>query len=120
MKQVQVVHAIIKENGKFLLGKRSLSKKNETGFWAFIGGRVEHGESLESALIRECAEEINVIVKPIKQIKKAIEEEVSHYWFEVEIISGIPRLANNEHSELAWFTKLEAKAVSQIVAEALN
>lgn len=120
MKQVQVVHAIIKENEKFLLGKRSVFKKNEPGFWAFIGGRLEYSESLESALIRECAEEIDVIVRSIKKIKEVIEEEAAHYWFEVEIVSGIPKLANDEHSELGWFTKLEARALSLIVAEDLE
>ena len=117
MKQVQVVHAIIKENEKFLLGKRSILKKSEPGAWAFIGGRLEHAETLESALIRECVEEIDVIVKPLKKIKEIIEEEAAHYWFEAEIISGIPRLTNDEHSELGWFTKLEAKTISPIVAD---
>lgn len=120
MKQVKIVHAIINENEKFLLGKRSVFKKNEPGLWAFIGGRLEHGESLEAALIRECVEEIDVTVRPIKKIKEVIKEETAHYWFEVEIVSGVPRLANDEHSELNWFTKLEANALSLIDAEDLE
>lgn len=45
MIKVQVVHAIIKRDEKFLLGKRSISKKNTAGFWATVGGRVEAGET---------------------------------------------------------------------------
>jgi 8-oxo-dGTP diphosphatase len=120
MKKVQVVHAIIKQNGKFLLGKRSLSKKNAAGYWASIGGRLEHEESLEDCLIRECSEEIDVIVKPIKKIMEVIEAEAIHYWYDTEIILGIPRLANDEHSELNWFSKLEIETISPIVTEDLE
>lgn len=115
--QVRVVHAIIKQSDKFLLGKRSASKKNAAGHWASVGGRLEDGESLEVGLIRECLEEMGVNVKPVKQIKQLTEAEAAHFWFEVEIISGTPRLANDEHSELAWFTKSEAELLSPIVAE---
>lgn len=120
MKHVQVVHAVIKKDKTFLLGKRSLSKKNEPGFWAFIGGRLEPAESLEAALIRECSEEIDVVVKPVKKIMEILEQDSSHFWFEVEIVSGIPKLANDEHSEIGWFTKKEAEAISLIVAEDLQ
>lgn len=120
MKRTQIVHAIIKQNGKFLLGKRSLSKKDAAGYWASVGGRLEHAESLEDCLIRECSEEIDVIVKPIKKIMEVIEPEAIHYWFEAEILSGIPRLANDEHSELSWFTKLEVETISPIVAKDLE
>lgn len=120
MKQVQVVHAIIKQSDQFLLGKRSTAKKNAAGHWASIGGRLEIGESLEVALVRECLEEIGVDVKPVQQIHKVIEQDAAHFWFEVEIISGIPRLTNDEHSELKWFTKSEAMMLTPIVAEDLQ
>lgn len=120
MKQVQVVHAIIKQSDKFLLGKRSASKKNAAGYWASVGGRLEDGESLEVALVRECLEEIGVDVKPIRQILQVIEQDAAHFWFEVEIISGTPRLANDEHTDLQWFTKSEAELLSPIVFEDLQ
>ena len=120
MNQVQVVHAIIKQSDKFLLGKRSASKKNAAGHWASVGGRLEEDESLEVGLIRECREEIGVDVKPIKQIMQVIEQDAAHFWFEVEIVSGIPRLTNDEHSDLKWFTKSEAELLSPIVVEDLK
>lgn len=119
-RKVQVVHAIIKQNGKFLLGKRSLAKSNAAGYWASVGGRLEDGESLEACVVRECREEIDVIVKPIKKLMEVVEQKAAHFWFEVEIISGIPRLANDEHSELKWFTKLEVETLSPIVVEDLE
>lgn len=120
MKQVQVVHAIIKQSDKFLLGKRSASKKNAAGHWASVGGRLEDGESLEVGVVRECLEEIGVDVKPIKQILQVIDQDAAHFWFEVEIISGAPSLANDEHSDLQWFTKFEAELLSPIVVEDLK
>ena len=117
---VQVVHAIIRDGEKFLLGKRSRSKRDAGGCWASVGGRLEEGESLEAAIIRECAEEIGVAVKPIKLLRKIVERQAVHFWFEVEIISGVPYLANDEHSRLEWFTKSEVELLSPIVSDDLQ
>ncbi len=120
MKKTIVVHAIIKQNGKFLLAKRSLTKKHAAGYWASIGGRLEHNESLEECLIRECKEEIDITVKPIKKILEIVEPEANHFWFETEIISGIARLANDEHSEIQWFSHQEVTSLFPIVLEDLE
>lgn len=114
MSQVRVVHAVIEQDGKFLLGKRSLAKKNDGGCWAFIGGRAELSESIEDCLVRECHEEIGVEVKFIRKINEVCETQVTHYWLETKIISGIPKIANDEHLELRWLTKLEIEAISPV------
>ena len=75
--QLDVVHAIIKTRDKFLLGKRSLTKQTGAGFWATIGGKVENGESLESAITRECFEELGIYVKPVRKIAVTKEEQAS-------------------------------------------
>lgn len=50
------VALILKKEGQVLLGRRKNSHGD--GTWAFVGGHLEFGESLESAVYREVSEEI--------------------------------------------------------------
>jgi 8-oxo-dGTP diphosphatase len=52
---------LVEHNGKYLLGKRN--KKNYLNFWVIPGGRVEWGETLEQAGIRELKEETNLDIE---------------------------------------------------------
>jgi len=54
-----VAVALIRPDGKMLLQKRPMQKAHG-GLWEFPGGKVEAGESCESALIREIREELDV------------------------------------------------------------
>ncbi|MFQ3574572.1 MAG: NUDIX domain-containing protein, partial [Thermodesulfovibrionales bacterium] len=59
----KVVHVIVvNDYGDMLLQKRSLKKDVAPGLWdTSVGGHIDCGESIESALIRETMEEIGVI-----------------------------------------------------------
>ena len=59
---VQVVAALIRQDDKFMIFQRPVTKTRAFQ-WEFVGGKVEAGETLEEALIRECREEIGVTVK---------------------------------------------------------
>ncbi len=114
---LNVVHALIIRNNRFLLGKRSSSKETGAGYWATIGGRVEPGESLEAGLVRECSEEIGVQVRPLKKVMSIEECEAHHHWYEVEVVSGEPYLACEENSELKWVTVEEMGELSPLTKE---
>ena len=58
----------IDADGRILLGLRSPSKKSLAGDWDTIGGRVEAGESLDQALIREIREEVGVTATEFRLI----------------------------------------------------
>lgn len=58
----QVVAALIRQGEKFMIFQRPVTKTRAYQ-WEFVGGKVENGETLEEALIRECREEIGVTVK---------------------------------------------------------
>lgn len=120
MTQVQIVHAVIISDEKILLGRRSKYKSHDPDAWAFIGGSVEKGETLEAGLLRECREEIDVVVRPLRKLEEIEKKGSIHFWFEVEVVSGIPRLANDEHTEIKWFSKLEIDQLSPIIIEDLN
>ena len=53
--------ALIDVDGRVLICKRPQGKQLE-GMWEFPGGKVETGETLESALIRELNEELGIVV----------------------------------------------------------
>ena len=58
----QVVAALIWRENKFMICQRPKNKTRALE-WEFVGGKVENGETLEEALIRECIEELDVKVK---------------------------------------------------------
>jgi 8-oxo-dGTP diphosphatase len=120
MGKLNVVHAVVRNGDKFLLGKRSLTKQTGAGYWATIGGRVEPGESLESGIARECLEEIGIAVKPVRKVAVIEEQEATHHWFEVTVVSGDPFLACDENSELRWFTIDQIELLSPVTAEDLE
>lgn len=61
-----MTEALIVEGGKILLGRR---KKNGfgQGKWLGFGGKVEHGETIKEAMIREFLEETGVFVKKFEK-----------------------------------------------------
>ena len=56
---VQVVAAILQNDGKILVGQRTPDQSHPLK-WEFPGGKVEPGESLEQALARELEEELGI------------------------------------------------------------
>ncbi len=51
--------ALVRSDGRLLLAQRPVGKPM-AGLWEFPGGKVEAGESLEGALVRELREELGV------------------------------------------------------------
>ena len=76
---VQVVAALIWRGDKFMICQRPVNKTRALE-WEFVGGKVEAGESLQQALIRECHEEIGIDVTP-----KDVFMEVDHTYPDITI-----------------------------------
>lgn len=57
---------LIEHEGKFLLGKRN--KINAQGKWIIPGGKVEWGETIEEAGVRELKEETGLDVEIVSRI----------------------------------------------------
>ncbi len=100
---VDVVAALIREGERFLICKRPAHKARAL-MWEFPGGKVESGESPEEALIRECAEELDIRLSVGKLYMKVFHEypdlTISLSLYEAVIASGTPE--NKEHEALAW------------------
>ena len=74
--------------------------------WEFVGGKVEAGETLEEALIRECREELDITVEPRDIFMEVIHEypdlTVRLTLFNAVIAEGTPKAL--EHNDIRWIT----------------
>ncbi|MDF2153326.1 8-oxo-dGTP diphosphatase MutT [Vibrio sp. CAU 1672] len=63
MKRVHIVAAIIfnQDQSQIFITKRP-DDKHQGGLWEFPGGKVEPGESVEQAMVRELDEEVGITV----------------------------------------------------------
>ncbi|EEK72267.1 MutT/NUDIX [Bacillus mycoides] len=93
--QVRVTGILI-EDEKVLLVKQRVANRN----WSLPGGRVENGETLEEAMIREMREETGLEVK-IKRLLYVCDKpdaipSLLHITFLLERIAGEIKLPSNE------------------------
>ena len=101
----EVVAALIWEGDRFLACQRPANKARAL-LWEFVGGKVEPGETLEEALIRECREELDITVAPKDVFMEVVHEypdlTVRLTLFNASIAEGTPRAL--EHNDIRWIT----------------
>ena len=118
--KVDVVAAIIERGGRFLLGKRSPHRHNAPGYWAPISGRIEAGESQADAVVREVREETGLVVSAGEKVAECDTHDGSalmHWWRAYPLDASTAWLANDEHSELGWFSLEEMKRLDPVFLE---
>ncbi|MPQ42870.1 (deoxy)nucleoside triphosphate pyrophosphohydrolase [Clostridium tarantellae] len=106
-KTVDVVAAIIEnENNEILCALRSPSMILPN-MWEFPGGKIEIGENLKEAIEREIKEELDCIVKFIKEFNNTIYEYekiiVNLTTVKCKISKNVPKAS--EHSKLLWLKR---------------
>ena len=104
----EVVAALIWENNKFMICQRPENKARAL-LWEFVGGKVESGETKEQALIRECKEELDIILSVGDVFMEVIHEypdiTVHFTLFNATIVEGEPHKL--EHNDIQWITPSE-------------
>ena len=105
---VEVVASLIWDDDKFMICQRPAHKARGL-LWEFVGGKVESDETKEQALIRECKEELNVLLSV-----SDIFMEVTHEYpditvhltlFNATITDGEPQKL--EHNDIKWIAPSE-------------
>ena len=105
---VEVVAALIWQGDKFMICQRPANKARAL-LWEFVGGKVESGETKEQALIRECKEELDILLSVGAVFMDVIHEypdlTVHLTLFNAIISEGEPQKL--EHNDIKWITPNE-------------
>lgn len=106
---IKVVAALIENDNKVLLAKRSTGDSNVFGKWEFPGGKVEPEENEINAIEREIKEEFELIIKAKEFVINSICEYptkvVDLRLYKCDYESGEFNL--HDHSEYKWVNKEE-------------
>ncbi len=103
--------AVVMNNGKVLIVKRSSSEENLPNIWELPSGRKENMESLEQAVVREVKEETGLAVsaeKPFHTFSYSIEKEneirdTVQVNYKVKLIHpDQPVVLSHEHQSFVW------------------
>lgn len=104
----EVVAALIWRGEKFMICQRPAHKARGL-LWEFVGGKVEAGETKEEALIRECREELDVLLSVgdvfMSVVHKYPDLTVRLTIFNAFIVKGKPKKL--EHNDIQWITPRE-------------
>lgn len=104
----EVVAALIWEGDRFLICQRPAGKTRGL-LWEFVGGKVEVGETKEQALVRECKEELDIVLaveEVFAEVVHAYADMTVHLTlFNARIESGRPKRL--EHHALRWILPCE-------------
>ena len=105
---IEVVAALIWNENRFMICQRPAHKTRGL-LWEFVGGKVEPGETKKQALIRECREELNVLLSVGEVFMEVIHEypdlKVYLTLFNATIAEGEPQKL--EHNDIQWITPSE-------------
>ena len=102
---VEVVAALIWNKDRFMICQRPAHKARGL-LWEFVGGKVEPGETMQQALVRECREELGIIISVGEVFM-----EVTHRYpditvhltlFNAVVAEGVPQKL--EHNDIRWIT----------------
>ena len=101
----EVVAALIWDKEKFMICQRPPHKMRGL-LWEFVGGKVEPGETKEQALIRECREELAVVLSVGDVFMEVVHEypdiTVRLTLFHATIAGGTPQKL--EHNDIQWIS----------------
>lgn len=115
-----VVGTAIVHKGR-LLAQRRARPARDAGRWELPGGRVEHGETEEDAVVRECHEELGVEVVPTGRVGMDVPLEngmlLRAYRAELVNPGATPRAV--EHREVRWLESHDLADLDWLEADRL-
>ena len=104
----EVVAALLWNGDKFMICQRPANIARAL-LWEFVGGKVELGETKEQALIRECKEELNILLSVGDVFMDVVHEYpdiiVHLTLFNATITEGEPQKL--EHNDIQWIASNE-------------
>lgn len=117
MKTIEVVAAIIRHDGRIFATQRGYGEWKD--FWEFPGGKIEPGETPESALVREIREELATEISVDKYVA-TIEWDYPNFHLSMRcylcgVVNGSLTLL--EHEDARWLDKEQLDSVRWLPAD---
>ncbi|GAA4202388.1 (deoxy)nucleoside triphosphate pyrophosphohydrolase [Streptosporangium oxazolinicum] len=116
MEKVVVGAAIVDGDGRLLAAQRA-DPPELAGGWELPGGKVDPGEDEHAALVRECQEELGVLIEVGERVGgdwALAGGYVLRVWLAV-VAEGKPEA--REHLDLRWLTEEELYDVAWLPAD---
>ncbi len=112
-----VVAGVVMNNGKVLLTRETLESGNHR--WIIPGGKVEFGEALEEALLREMKEEtgLDIQVEKFLSFKQAIYPQYNYHsiiFFFLARPLNLEFHPNEEPEDIGFFSPEEAAGMDLV------
>jgi 8-oxo-dGTP diphosphatase len=102
-----VVAVLADVEGRYLLIKRGAVKRSP-GWWCFVGGEVDPGETLEAAMAREVKEEVGLRVSVHDKVHECVSPDGVYrlHWFltRLDPPEQTPVAHPEEVAELRWLS----------------
>ena len=115
---IEVVGALFRNENQWMVSRRA-SGQHE-GLWEFPGGKLEPGETVYDALIRECDEELGWCINPIRFFQR-IDYVYPHVSVELEFwictYDGDTPPALRNHTEHRWVEKEDLHKLNWLEAD---
>lgn len=95
-------------------GSLLLVKEEGDNHWLLPGGRLQAGETIEAALVREVSEELSTELTAVRQIGTVNGETVSGVSLRIHLFLGCLKTkptANGEITDLRWIERSDIPAV---------
>ncbi len=101
-----VAGVVLTRDGKYLLVQENSPGERAHGLWNFPAGKVDEGETIEEAAVREAKEEAGYDVKLIRKlvISQTDVKTPAKHAFEANIIGGELNWPKDEILDAQWFT----------------
>lgn len=117
MKRIEVVAAVIVDNGKYFATQRGYGECKD--YWEFPGGKMEPGESREEALRREIREELDTDIR-VNGFLATVDYDypsfhLTMHCYRCSVVSGYLEL--KEHENAVWLKPEELDSVKWLPAD---
>jgi len=117
---IPVVCAVIVRDGRILIAQRPPTKLMPLK-WEFPGGKVEPGETAETAIVREIREELGCVIVPHRALPRFDHDYrtvvITMIPFVCVLASGSPEPQPHEHVAVAWVTPAELRTYDLAAAD---
>jgi 8-oxo-dGTP diphosphatase len=113
-----IAAAVIVQNGRVLLIRRRVEERRLS--WQFPAGKVEPGESVDLAAVRETLEEAGLAVRAISNLGERVHPDTGRtmLYIACEVVNGATSVADeDEVAEVAW---CDSTALSALVPQPLH